>query len=111
MQWQLADDRVPVCIHRLSSVLFVYLRGQADSVCSRGHSSRSSSPEVFTLPPPDMQLIIDKMASYVAKNGRDFEAIVKSKGKEDHSLEPETAQVVNTSSDNAALELTAIHPA
>jgi hypothetical protein len=36
---------------------------------------------MFTVPPPDMQLIIDKMASYVAKNGRDFEAIVRSKGK------------------------------
>lgn len=55
-------------------------RKQADSVCSEGHSSRSASPEMYSLPPPDMQLIIDKMASYVAKNGRDFEAIVKSKG-------------------------------
>jgi hypothetical protein len=33
-----------------------------------------------------MQLIIDKMASYVAKNGRDFEAIVRSKGKEEVCL-------------------------
>ena len=107
----MAGDRVPVCIHRLSSVLFVYLRRQADSVCSRGHSSRSASPEIFTLPPPDMQLIIDKMASYVAKNGRDFEAIVKSKGKEDISLEPESVRVVNTSTDNTSLELAAIHPA
>lgn len=66
---------------------------------------------MFTLPPPDMQLIIDKMASYVAKNGRDFEAIVKSKGKGNHSLEPETARVVNSSTDSSALELTAVHPA
>lgn len=66
---------------------------------------------MFTLPPPDMQLIIDKMASYVAKNGRDFEAIVKSKGKGDHSLESKTARVVNTPTDNAALEVTAILPA
>jgi hypothetical protein len=35
---------------------------------------------MFTNPSPDMQLIMDKMASYVAKNGRDFEAIVRSKG-------------------------------
>lgn len=35
--------------------------------------------EIVT-PSPEMVLIIDKMASYVAKNGRDFEAIVKSKG-------------------------------
>ncbi|XP_075232655.1 uncharacterized protein LOC142331003 [Lycorma delicatula] len=31
------------------------------------------------IPPADLQLIIDKMASYVAKNGRDFEEIVRSK--------------------------------
>lgn len=31
-------------------------------------------------PPPDVQPIIDKMAIYVAKNGEDFETIVKSKG-------------------------------
>lgn len=35
---------------------------------------------VVQLPPTDMQLIIDKMASYVAKNGRDFENVVKNKG-------------------------------
>ncbi|XP_011305382.1 splicing factor, suppressor of white-apricot homolog isoform X2 [Fopius arisanus] len=34
----------------------------------------------FIVPPADIQIIIDKMASYVAKNGRDFEAIVKAKG-------------------------------
>ncbi|XP_024944748.1 splicing factor, suppressor of white-apricot homolog isoform X2 [Cephus cinctus] len=34
----------------------------------------------FIVPPADVQIIIDKMASYVAKNGRDFEAIVKNKG-------------------------------
>ncbi|XP_057319868.1 splicing factor, suppressor of white-apricot homolog isoform X1 [Microplitis mediator] len=34
----------------------------------------------FIVPPADVQIIIDKMASYVAKNGRDFEAIVKAKG-------------------------------
>lgn len=31
-------------------------------------------------PPEEMQVVIDKMASYVSKNGTDFEAIVKSKG-------------------------------
>ena len=35
---------------------------------------------VVKLPPLDIQLIIDKMASYVAKNGRDFEKVVQSKG-------------------------------
>ncbi|XP_043482392.1 splicing factor, suppressor of white-apricot homolog isoform X2 [Leptopilina heterotoma] len=34
----------------------------------------------FIVPPAEIQIIIDKMASYVAKNGRDFEAIVKNKG-------------------------------
>lgn len=34
----------------------------------------------FIVPPADIQIIIDKMASYVAKNGRDFESIVKNKG-------------------------------
>ncbi|KAJ8673598.1 hypothetical protein QAD02_004860 [Eretmocerus hayati] len=34
----------------------------------------------FIVPPADVQIIIDKMASYVAKNGKDFEAIVKNKG-------------------------------
>jgi hypothetical protein len=64
--------------------LYCDFRKQADYVCSGGHgSSGSVSPEMFTHPSPDMQLIIDKMASYVAKNGRDFEAIVRSKGKEE----------------------------
>jgi hypothetical protein len=64
--------------------LYFDFRKQADSVCSGGHStSGSGSPEMFTRPSSDMQLIIDKMASYVAKNGRDFEAIVRSKGKEE----------------------------
>ncbi len=36
---------------------------------------------VVQVPPTDTQLIIDKMASYVAKNGRDFEEVVKAKGE------------------------------
>lgn len=31
------------------------------------------------IPPPDLQTIVDKMASYVSKNGRNFEEVVKSK--------------------------------
>nr|XP_018913320.1 PREDICTED: splicing factor, suppressor of white-apricot homolog [Bemisia tabaci] len=53
-------------------------------------------------PPPHMQLIIDKMASYVAKNGIDFEGIVKSKGdprfsflEEGHQYHPYYRQKVN----------------
>ncbi len=33
----------------------------------------------FTTPPPDEAPVIDKMASYVAKNGPDFEYVVKNK--------------------------------
>lgn len=32
------------------------------------------------IPPPDLQTIVDKMASYVSKNGRSFEEVVKSRG-------------------------------
>lgn len=51
------------------------------SVSSEGSRPTSPTPhEILLMPPRDVQLIIDKMASYVAKNGRDFEAIVRSKG-------------------------------
>ncbi|XP_012136399.1 suppressor of white-apricot isoform X2 [Megachile rotundata] len=43
-------------------------------------SQKQLSRPSFIVPPADVQIIIDKMASYVAKNGRDFEAIVKNKG-------------------------------
>ncbi|XP_014467681.1 PREDICTED: splicing factor, suppressor of white-apricot homolog isoform X2 [Dinoponera quadriceps] len=43
-------------------------------------SQKPLSRPSFIVPPADMQIIIDKMASYVAKNGRDFETIVKNKG-------------------------------
>lgn len=35
---------------------------------------------VIQIPSTDTQLIIDKMASYVAKNGHDFENVVRAKG-------------------------------
>ncbi|GBM67777.1 Splicing factor, suppressor of white-apricot [Araneus ventricosus] len=38
-----------------------------------------ASAQQIVPPPPDTQPIIDKMAEYVAKNGEDFETIVKSK--------------------------------
>lgn len=31
-------------------------------------------------PPPDVQMVIDKMASYIIKNGAEFEAMVRSRG-------------------------------
>lgn len=43
-------------------------------------SQKPLSRPSFIVPPADIQIIIDKMASYVAKNGRDFETIVKNKG-------------------------------
>lgn len=42
--------------------------------------SEVSESECEAEPPPDIKIIICKMASYVTKNGSDFEAIVKSKG-------------------------------
>lgn len=66
-----------------------------DSQCNSHEGSDISSPasdddtnelkkdtttEPYILPPPpDIQPIVDKMAEYVAKNGEDFEIIVKSK--------------------------------
>ena len=32
-------------------------------------------------PPPDIQMVIDKMASYIIKNGPEFESVVRSRGK------------------------------
>lgn len=42
-------------------------------------NSEKEEKKILT-PPEETRLVIDKMASYVAKNGADFEAIVKSKG-------------------------------
>ncbi|KAG7174056.1 suppressor of white apricot-like [Homarus americanus] len=46
-------------------------------------------------PPPDVQMVIDKMASYIIKNGGDFEAMVRSRDdprfsflKKDHEYYP-----------------------
>merc|ERR1712142_124723 len=36
-------------------------------------------PGPIVIPPPDVQTIIDKMASYVARNGRSFEEVVRTK--------------------------------
>ena len=45
------------------------------------HSFHFSESEVHQVipPPPDIQPVIDKLAKYVAKNGNDFEASVRSK--------------------------------
>ncbi|KAF2893982.1 hypothetical protein ILUMI_12190 [Ignelater luminosus] len=44
------------------------------------NENSSEDEEAVKIPPGEMQQIIDKMASYVLKNGKDFENIVKSKG-------------------------------
>jgi len=38
------------------------------------------------IPPPELQTIVDKMASYVARNGRTFEEVVKNKDKKRFSF-------------------------
>lgn len=32
------------------------------------------------VPDPELQTVVDKIAAYVAKNGPDFESVVRSKG-------------------------------
>ncbi|XP_033747378.1 splicing factor, suppressor of white-apricot homolog isoform X2 [Pecten maximus] len=54
-----------------------------DSPASEDSSSRESfsipgAPQIVP-PPPDLQPVIDRMAMYVAKNGVEFEIVVKSK--------------------------------
>ena len=50
-----------------------------DSLVRRPTPPPPSNPNVFKLPPADLAPIIDKMASYVAKNGKEFEATVMAK--------------------------------
>ncbi|XP_037091144.1 protein suppressor of white apricot-like, partial [Pollicipes pollicipes] len=59
-------------------------RQATDSPAGSGTSSAVPPP------PADVRLIIDKMASYVAKNGRDFEGIVMGRGDERFSFLKET---------------------
>lgn len=43
-------------------------------------SEEEEQGEVAKVPPEETKLVIEKMASYVAKNGSNFESIVRSKG-------------------------------
>ena len=52
-----------------------------DTAAARAEEKVTAAAPSVTLPPSDVKLIIDKMASYVAKNGRDFEGIVMGRGK------------------------------
>lgn len=44
-----------------------------------GMSTIPQAPDEIIPPPPDLQPIVDKLANYVAKNGPDFESIIKAK--------------------------------
>lgn len=47
---------------------------------TESEGENDNDPQAIVIPPQETQVIVDKMASYVAKNGIDFENIVKSKG-------------------------------
>jgi len=42
----------------------------------------TSGPHLPAPPPPDIKLIIDKMADYVARNGPEFEIVVRRRNDE-----------------------------
>lgn len=44
-----------------------------------GHPAMMQVAAPIVPPPPDVQPVIDKLANYVAKNGHDFENIIKAK--------------------------------
>lgn len=44
-----------------------------------GMSATPQVADIIIPPPPDLQPIVDKLANYVAKNGPDFESIIKAK--------------------------------
>lgn len=67
----------------LSSLVQNYGSDSDDDEDDENHENSNSGTEertVIRTPPTEICLVIDKMASYVAKNGADFEAIVKAKG-------------------------------
>lgn len=49
-----------------------------DFVCRYSEMPDVHNPRIVP-PPPDQQAVVDRMASYAAKNGSDFEVIVKRK--------------------------------
>ncbi|XP_069941663.1 splicing factor, suppressor of white-apricot homolog [Cherax quadricarinatus] len=53
------------------------LDGKSESLTSNTESTSEYSS--IKWPPPDVQMVIDKMASYIIKNGADFEAMVRSR--------------------------------
>ncbi|XP_015187028.1 PREDICTED: splicing factor, suppressor of white-apricot homolog isoform X2 [Polistes dominula] len=78
---QLPVPAVPVIISTEESTTPPQTTKEIPSLVPYGPTPpKTLSRPSFIVPPADVQIIIDKMASYVAKNGRDFEAIVKNKG-------------------------------
>jgi len=61
----------------LFSVLFLFPVLMGSCVCREAVSECHVIP-----PPPDMKLIIDKMADYVARNGPEFEIVVRRRNDE-----------------------------
>lgn len=51
------------------------------SESSASPSKGTSEYSNIKWPPPDVQMVIDKMASYIIKNGVEFETMVRSRGK------------------------------
>lgn len=50
-----------------------------DSIGVKEKQSAEETKEVYSIPSVDLQLVIDKMADYVSKNGDQFEDIIKAK--------------------------------
>ncbi|XP_041347938.1 splicing factor, suppressor of white-apricot homolog isoform X2 [Gigantopelta aegis] len=57
------------------------LTEDVDNLLENSSESTATPPSIVP-PPPDIQPIIDRMAMYVAKNGAEFEMVVKSKKDE-----------------------------
>ncbi|XP_022341691.2 splicing factor, suppressor of white-apricot homolog isoform X1 [Crassostrea virginica] len=67
------DIEGPMLPHRQTQVVMDEYQSQSQSRASPGPF------EHIVPPPPDVQPVIDRMAMYVAKNGIEFEIVVKSK--------------------------------
>ncbi|XP_033357887.1 splicing factor, suppressor of white-apricot homolog isoform X1 [Bombus vosnesenskii] len=77
---QMAVPNLLTSTNEMSTTQITTNESQPQLVPYGSTSQKQLSRPSFIVPPADVQIIIDKMASYVAKNGRDFEAIVKNKG-------------------------------
>ena len=78
---QMAVPNLLTSTNEMSTTQITTNESQPQLVPYGSTSQKQLSRPSFIVPPADVQIIIDKMASYVAKNGRDFEAIVKKQGR------------------------------